>query len=230
MNIQSTPVTTLLFDMDNTLFDLVGAQIAACNAVVHFFGHSDGEELFSHFLSRAYGFESHENIRQYMNERRIPVDKMYETACRIYEREKLRHVTPYAGVTEALQVLSEEGYVMGIVTDAHSWDATRRLEKTGLLTFFCGIVTYDMVKVKKPAPDPFLFALGMMKAGTNEALLIGDSPRRDIEPCRMLGIRTVYARYGDRFSLDRENINADFVIDAMGELPDILLGISKNEK
>jgi putative hydrolase of the HAD superfamily len=46
----------------------------------------------------------------------------------------------------------------------------------------------------------------------------------------MLGIRTVYARYGDRFSLDRENINADFVIDAMGELPDILLGISKNEK
>ena len=26
-------VTTLLFDMDNTLFDLVGAQIAACQSV-----------------------------------------------------------------------------------------------------------------------------------------------------------------------------------------------------
>ena len=111
---------------------------------------------------------------------------------------------------------------MGIVTDAHSRDATLRLEKTGLLPFFCCIVSYDMVKVKKPAPEPFLFALEMMNAGTDEAILIGDSPMRDIEPCRSLGIRTVYARYGDRFSHDRNNIHADFIIDAMGELPEIL--------
>lgn len=76
-----TPVTTLLFDMDNTLFDLVGAQIAACQTVVQQFGHDDGEELFSYFLTPTHGYESHENIRQYMNERCILLDGLFRKAC-----------------------------------------------------------------------------------------------------------------------------------------------------
>ena len=211
--------------MDNTLFDLVGAQIAACRSVVQQLGHDDGEELFSYFLTPSHGFESPENIRQYMNERSIPVDGFFRKACQVYETVKLQYIYPYEGVTETLQSLYSQGYLMGIVTDAHSRDATFRLEKTGLLPFFCCMVTYDMVKVKKPAPEPFLFALEMMKAGPSDAVLIGDSPRRDIEPCRGLGIRTVYARYGDCFSIDRTNVPADFVIDTMAELPEILNGL-----
>jgi putative hydrolase of the HAD superfamily len=217
-----TPVTTLLFDMDNTLFDLVGAQIAACQAVVQMCGHDDGEALFSYFLTPTHGFESHENIRQYMNERSISLEGLFRKACQVYETVKLQHIFPYEGVTDTLQVLHTREYTMGIVTDAHSRDATRRLEKTGLLPFFCCMVSYDMVKVKKPAPEPFMFALEMMNASPQETVLVGDSPRRDIEPCRNLGIRTVYARYGDRFSRDRNSVAADFIIDTMGELPEIL--------
>jgi putative hydrolase of the HAD superfamily len=214
--------TTLLFDMDNTLFDLVEAQITACHCVARHLNQEDGEDLFSYFLTAGYGFESHENIRQYMEERGIPVNGYYRTACRVYETEKLRNISPYEGVSGTLQSLHEQGYPMGIVTDAYARDATLRLEKTGLLPFFCSMVSYDMVKVKKPSPEPFLFALEMMKAQAGETVLIGDSPHRDIEPCRSLGIKTVYARYGDRFSRDRQATKADFVIDAMSELPDIL--------
>ena len=217
-----TPVTTLLFDMDNTLFDLVGAQIAACHAVVQQFGHDDGEELFSYFLTPTHGYESHENIRQYMNERSIPPDGLFRKACQVYETVKLQHIFPYEGVFDTLRILNNQKYSMGIVTDAHSRDATLRLEKTGLLPFFCCMVSYDMVKVKKPAPEPFMFALEMLKARPDETVLVGDSPRRDIEPCCNLGIRTVYARYGDRFSRDRNSVSADFIIDAIGELPGIL--------
>jgi putative hydrolase of the HAD superfamily len=115
---------------------------------------------------------------------------------------------------------------MAIVTEAHSRDATLRLEKIGFLPFFCGMVSYDMVGIKKPAPDPFLLALEMMRVKTHEVLLVGDSPRRDIELCRLLGICSVYARYGDRFSDDRSEFEADFIIDAMDELPGILAGLS----
>jgi putative hydrolase of the HAD superfamily len=211
--------------MDNTLFDLVEAQIAACQAVAEKLGYDNGKELFSYFLSPAHGFESHENIRQYMNERKIPVENLFREACQIYETVKLQHILPYEHVPEILHSLNTQGYAMGIVTDAHSRDATLRLEKTGLLPFFCSMVSFDMVKVKKPAHEPFLFALEMMKAHPSEVVLIGDSPRRDIEPCRDLGIRTVYARYGDRFSRDRTGIPADFIIDTMAELPEILWGI-----
>jgi putative hydrolase of the HAD superfamily len=211
--------------MDNTLFDFVGAQIAACHAVTKLLGYDDGNRLFSYFLTPAHGFESHENIRQYMDEKDISGNGLFLEACQLYETVKLQQIHPYDGATETLRTLHARGYAMGIVTDAHSRDATLRLEKTGLLPYFCCRVSFDMVKVKKPAPEPFLFALEMMKAGPDEAVLIGDSPRRDIEPGHYLGIRTVYARYGDRFSDDRSKIPADFVIDAIADLPEILYAL-----
>jgi putative hydrolase of the HAD superfamily len=213
--------------MDNTLFDLFEAQVAACQAVVQLVGNDDGNELVSYFLSPAHGYESHENIRQYMNERGIFVDELFKKACREYETKKLQNIVPYEGVAETLQLLRSQGYNMGIVTDAHSRDATMRLIKTGLLEFFCCMVSYDMVKVKKPDPAPFQFALEMLMASPEETIFVGDSPRRDIEPCRNLGIQTVYARYGDRFSKDRTSIIADYCIDSLRDLPEI---ISRSER
>ena len=222
MNTSRNPVRTLLFDMDNTLFDLVGAQIASCHKVVRYLGQEDGDELFSYFLKPVHGFESHENIRQYMQERDIPVKRNFTVACQVYESEKLAHITPYPGVSATLRALRDLDLPMCIVTDAHSRDATLRMEKAGLLPFFCGMVSWDMVGSRKPSPEPFLAALDMMQAKPEDTLLIGDSLRRDIEPCTKLGIRTVYARYGDRFSANRDSPGADFIIDAMDELPAIL--------
>ena len=216
------PVTALLFDMDNTLFDLIHAQQASCLEVVRVLGYDDGEELFRYFLSPQHGFESHGNIRQYMEERNLPLDERFNKACHIYENEKLRNIEPYPGVPETLRYLHGQGYPMCIVTDAHSRDATLRLEKIGLLPWFAGMVSYDMVQVKKPAPVPFLTALAMIQATPDDALLVGDSIRRDIEPCSRLGIRSVYARYGDRFAAGRQESGADYVIDGLPDLRKIL--------
>jgi len=220
-----TPVTTILFDMDNTLFDLVGAQIASCHRVARFLGREDGDDLYQYFLRPLHGYEAHENIHDYMQDRRIALNGTYARARHIYEEEKLRHIIPYLGVPETLGLIRHQGLPMAIVTDAHSRDATIRLEKSGLLSFFTCIVSYDMSGAKKPAQEPFLTALEMLRANPAETLLIGDSPRRDIEPCRELGIRTVYARYGDRFADDRSLVEADFTIDAMEELPPILFSL-----
>ena len=222
------PVTTLLFDMDNTLFDLVGAQIAACHAVAEHLGQSDGNALFdAYFMSDLRGFESHENIRDYLRDRSIPENGNFHAACRIYETVKLDRIIPYAGVQPTLEKLRRDGFHMAIITDAHSRDATRRLERSGLLPFFDGIVAYDMVRVKKPAREPFICALEMLRAGPAETLLVGDSPRRDIRPARDLGMRTVYARYGDRFSEVRECPEADFIINGMDELIPIIDSFSR---
>lgn len=216
------PVRCVLFDMDNTLFDLVGAQIAACNAASRFLGVMEENLLFDYFLRPLHGFESHENILDFMHDHGIQVPGSYETARRIYEQEKIRAITPYPGVLDTLSLIRDTGIPMGIITDAHSRDAVRRLEKAGLLLFFSCMVTFDLVKVKKPAPEPFIVALDMLQSKAGEALLVGDSPRRDIEPGINLGIRTVYARYGDRFSDDRSPVPADYTIDTMAELPAIV--------
>jgi putative hydrolase of the HAD superfamily len=212
--------------MDNTLFDLVGAQMAACDAVTQSLGVPGENLLFPYFLRPVHGFESHENILDFMRDHGTPVSGSYEIARRIYEEEKIRGITPYPGVVDTLSLIRDQGLPMGIVTDAHSRDAVRRLEKAGLLPFFSCMVTYDLVQVKKPAHEPFIAALGMLKSMADEVLLVGDSPRRDIEPAKTLGFRTVYARYGDRFSDDRSLVPADYTIDTMEELPEILSGLS----
>jgi len=214
--------------MDNTLFDLVGAQIASCVEVARSLGMDDGEDLFTYFLRPLWGFEAHENISDYMQDHEISGNDRFHAACQIYEAAKLRYITPYDGVISTLRILQDKGYRMGIVTDAHSRDATRRLEKTGLLQFFDTLVAYDMVLVKKPAHEPFLLALEMLRSGFSETLVVGDSPRRDIEPCKQLGIKTVYARYGDRFSQTRNFEGADFIIDSMDQLPGILNHVSSH--
>jgi putative hydrolase of the HAD superfamily len=221
------PVRALLFDMDNTLFDLVGAQMAACQAVTRSLGVMEENQLFPYFLRPEHGFESHENILDFMHDRGISGSGIFNSARSIYEEEKLCSIIPYPGVAETLSCIQEGGLPMGIVTDAHSRDAVRRLEKAGLLPFFSCMVTYDMVRVKKPAPEPFITALGMLKSVAEEVLLVGDSPRRDMEPGNKLGFRTVYARYGDRFSDDRALVQADYIIDTIAELPEILFRLTE---
>lgn len=215
-------IRAVLFDMDNTLFDLVGAQMTACNAVTQSLGMKGKDLLFPYFLRPVHGFEAHENILDFMRDHGIPADGSYADAREIYEREKILAITPYPGVVETLGRIRDRGLPMGIITDAHSRDAVRRLEKTGLLPFFCCMVTYDLVRVKKPAFEPFLVALGMLQSAPDEVLLVGDSPRRDIEPSKSLGIRTAYARYGDRFSDDRSTVQADYTLHAMGDLQGIV--------
>ena len=213
--------------MDNTLFDLVGAQMAACEAVTQSLGITEGNPLYPYFLRPVHGYESHENILDFLHDREIPVAGSYDRILRIYEQEKIHAITPYPGVVNTLSLIRDQGLPMGIITDAHSRDAVRRLEKARLISFFSCMVTYDLVQVKKPAPEPFILALDMLKSTADEVLLVGDSPRRDIEPANTLGIRTVYARYGDRFSDDRSSVQADYTLNTMAELPEILASLAE---
>ena len=61
-------IKSILFDMDNTLFDFIEAKYAACDAIAEHLGLKDGRELFKYFLRGVYNFEAWENIRDYMNE------------------------------------------------------------------------------------------------------------------------------------------------------------------
>ena len=218
------PVSAVLFDMDNTLFDLVGAQMTACSAVTRSLGISGTDQLYPYFLRPVHGYESHENILDFLQDRGMRGRESYDAARLIYEQEKIRAIIPYSGVVDLLNHIRNQGLPMGIITDAHSRDAIKRLEKAGLVSFFCCMVTYDLVQVKKPAHEPFITALEMLQSPASAVMLVGDSPRRDIEPAKALGFRTVYARYGDRFSDDRSLVQADYIIDSPSDLSLIMSG------
>lgn len=223
----------IIFDMDNTLFDFVEAKLIACTEIVTFLGAGDPEELFEYFRRDKHGFENPENIRDYMVDHGIGPLEKYDNCITIYETEKIRHIRLYPHVMETLEELREMGMLLGVVTDASSRNARMRLEKLGIARFLHLLAASDITGAKKPAHEPFKYALHTMGLSAHEALFVGDSLRRDIAPSKQLGMLTAYAAYGDRNSkVDRtEGIEApDHTIHNFREIMELVLELNENDR
>ncbi|NYT17580.1 MAG: HAD family hydrolase [Methanomicrobiales archaeon] len=216
-------ISSLIFDMDNTLFDLVGAKMRACGRVAAHCRNGSAEELFSYFLRRPGGFEDPVNIRDYLVHHDCFSEESYQECTGIYREEKLRDLAPYPGVVATLRLLTDNGFRMALVTDAHLSETRTRLERTGLSGFFDPVVTFEVTRSHKPSTLPFLSALIMqMDATARETMLVGDSPVRDIAPGMVLGMTTVYARYGDRYPRTGSDGGATHAIDDFRDLAGIV--------
>ena len=213
-------IETVVCDMDNTLFDLVGAKLEACRCVVDYLGAGDPEALFLQFLNGVYGFEDHRNIRDYLEALGVYQPRTFEVCCRTYEGVKLDLVEPYPGVEETLRCLQDAGIRLAVATDAESVQADRRLRKTGLIDFFEVVVTPEVSGRRKPEPDSLLYALRRLDAVPEEAMMVGDSPRRDIAPGRQLGMVTAFAAYGDWRRSRAADVAADIVLAEFSEILD----------
>jgi putative hydrolase of the HAD superfamily len=211
-------VTAILCDMDNTLFDLVGAKREACRCVVEYLGAGDPEELFERFLSGVYGFEHHDNIRDFLEALGVYHPHIFERCCSIYESVKLELVEPYPGVEETLRRMQKAEKGLAVVTDAVSFQAERRLRKTGLIDFFEIVVTPEISGKRKPEPESLFVALRHLDAIPERSLMVGDSIVRDIAPGRKIGMRTAFAAYGDWRSGSPADTEADIVLQHFAEL------------
>jgi len=221
-------VSAVLFDMDNTLFDFIDAQRAACKAVLLHCGlGSDPDDLFCYFRRQVHGFEDFCNIRDFLCDRSSFSDRLFAECCGIYEEEKVAALTPYPGVRQVLATLHDRGLPLGIVTDAESGNAAKRLNKAGLARFFRTVVTPDRSGARKPDPAPFLLALSELKMAAEKTALVGDSIRRDIAPAQRIGMVTVYARYGDWYRTDlTEPCTPDYHAASVAALERMLSGLT----
>lgn len=212
-------VEAVLCDMDNTLFDLVGAKREACRCVVDYLGTGESEALFSQFLRGIHGFEDHRNIRDYLEELGVYEPGAFEVCCRTYEDVKLDLVEAYPGVEETLRCLQDAGIGLAVVTDAERFQARRRLDKTGLIDYFEAVVTPEVSGRRKPEPDSLLYALRRLDTAPEKGMMVGDSLVRDIAPGRHLGMTTAFAAYGDWRDSSPADVQADIILAGFAELP-----------
>ncbi len=194
----SSPYQAVLFDMDNTLFDFIASMERGSKAAVEYLGVGTPEELFSYYLRWKHHVEDHANLQDFMIAHECFSVEKYFAAVEAYETAKHTNLVPYEGIEELLSSLKADGYKLGVVTDAYTYGAEKRLEVTGLKEYFDVVVGYDMTGYKKPHHAPFECALSLLDCQPHDALYVGDSIRRDIEPALAVGLTPVYAKYGDR--------------------------------
>lgn len=222
----------IIFDMDNTLFDFVKAKMIACTGVVQHMNTGSPEELFSYFRRDKYGFESLENISDYLNEYNLFSNELFRKCCDIYEREKVENIELYPEVRSTIFKLKSMGFLLGVLTDATMDNTVLRIKKVGLYNCFNSLFTYDITGEKKPSYVPFYYALNSMGLQPHETLFVGDSLRRDVMPSKQIGIVTAYARYGDMNSArDRvQTEEPDFVLNNFKDVIDIVLKDNEHEE
>ncbi|MBM3233008.1 HAD-IA family hydrolase [Candidatus Pacearchaeota archaeon] len=109
--------------------------------------------------------------------------------------------------------------------DATILQAWMRLVMLRIDDFFDVVVTAADVRKQKTSTAPFKMALRELGVEPNEAMMVGDRVERDVNTAKKLGLKTCYARYGERRAgkepLEKGTSGADFELEDISDLLEI---------
>lgn len=199
-------IKAVIFDLDNTLLDFMKMKEYAVKAAIAGMIEAgldiDDEESYKTIVS-IYEEEGWENqqIFNYFLERTVgEVNNKYLAAAIVaYRRAREANLLLYPNVNHTLVELMKAGIKLAVVSDAPSREAWMRIYYLNLHHHFDFVLTFDDTNARKPSPIPFQMALKELKTEPSETLMVGDWPERDVAGANNLGIRSIFARYGDSF-------------------------------
>ena len=220
-------IKAIIFDLDNTLLDFVKmkqfAVKAAITAMIEAGLDVDEEkaykDIFDLYVEK--GWENQQVFDDYLNQTVGKVsNKILAAGIVSYRRAREATLLVYPNVNKTLIELIKMGIRLSVVSDAPSREAWMRLYYLNLHHVFDPVLTFDDTGVRKPSPKPFEMALDTIQAKPDEVLMIGDWPERDVVGAKQIGMKTIFARYGDTFGT--VDSGADWDVNDIYDLVDIV--------
>ena len=101
-------------------------------------------------------------------------------------------IRPFAGAVETLRHYEAASVPMALVTNGDAAGQRAKIERFGLAGFFRSIVIEEEFGAGKPDERVFRHALAALGSGPRDTWMVGDNLRWEIEPCRRLGLHTVW--------------------------------------
>lgn len=216
-------IRAIVFDLDNTLTDFMrmkeAAIVAAIDGMIDAGFRLSRSELRERVDSiyREQGLEFQRVFDELLQREFGEVDpKILASGIVAYRRARESALVLYPHAHMTLLELAKRGIKLGVVSDAPRLQVWMRLCALGLQHVFDAVVTFDDTGERKPAPAPFREVLRRLGTDPHEALMIGDWAERDVVGAKSLGMKTVFARYGDTF--DTKVSGADYDVDDVHEL------------
>jgi HAD superfamily hydrolase (TIGR02253 family) len=222
----------IIFDLDNTLVDFMAMKRqsvdAAINAMIDAGLNLTREEIQQRIdtIYQEKGIEFQNVFDQLLYDEFQKVDfKILSAGVVAYRRAREAALVPYPHVYKTLMELVKMGLKIGVVSDAPAREAWLRLTYLNLHHIFDHIVTFEDTGIRKPDPAPFKKILELLRIEPHEALMVGDWAERDVVGAAKVGMKTVFARYGDTFGTVESN--ADYEVDDISELIEIIRNENK---
>jgi pyrophosphatase PpaX len=225
-NIKPMPdITTVLFDVDDTLIDSFRAREDTMRSVLKAGGITPDNDWN---LANFRGLEIKDILRQ-SGVKEDELDEKYLSYRRIYWTRNHAPVEMYDGVRSMLEKIHEHGIKMGIVTqkgrdfifEGCRAGATIELEKTNILHLFGVIIGFEDVRQTKPDPEGINLALVKLQSRPEKTLFVGDS-LSDMLAAKNASCRSCHAQWG---ITNLEDLRADYIVATPQQLLDIIIPI-----
>ena len=210
----------IILDFDGTLGDTRANIVLTMRQTLQRLGYPVAEEGE---IASTIGLPLEEGFRQLLPE--LPEDKALECALTyrdIFEVNRKKLVPKlFPGVKETLSRLREKGYVLTVASSRSSLSLNGFLSDMEIAGFVSYVLGADNVKMAKPHPEPVLRTMEDLGYTAAETLVVGDMPV-DILMGKGAGTLTCGVTYGNSSREDLAASGADFIIDGIGSLIDVL--------
>ena len=213
-------IKLIIFDFDGTLGDTRRNIVTTMQMTIKEMQlpeHSEAECASTIGLPLAGCFRT---LFPDIQEELIP--RCAETYRRIFN-ENLKKIPPEAfpGVVKTLKILKEQGSILTIASSRSHNSLMELTHNMGIADYISYLLGADDVKEAKPKPEPVLKTLATMHYDASETLVVGDMAV-DIQMGANAGTKTCGVTWGNGTREALNETGADYIIDRMEELIDIV--------
>jgi putative hydrolase of the HAD superfamily len=220
-------IKAVIFDLDNTLVDFMAMKNQAIEAAINAMRDA-GLKLSAEEIRRRIdaiyaerGIEFQSVFDQLLFDEFSIVDyKILASGIIAYRRAREAALVLYPHVYMTLMNLMKMNLKLAVVSDAPGREAWLRLCYLNLHHIFDVVVTFDDTHTRKPSPEPFTEALKRLGVRPGESLMVGDWAERDVLGAAQVGMKTIFARYGDTFGTVVSH--ADYEVEDISQVVEIV--------
>ncbi|CAI9391566.1 Pyrimidine 5'-nucleotidase YjjG [Bacillus sp. T2.9-1] len=116
-----------------------------------------------------------------------------------------------------LEELKSNNLSLGMITNGYGQFQMDNIKALEIEKYFDVILVSEWEGVKKPDPRIFNKALEILNVSPNEAIFVGDHPENDVLAAKKVGMKGIWKKVSQW-----NNVNADYMVDDLGELPNIV--------
>lgn len=215
-------IKAILFDLDATLLNRDSSLVSFIE---------DQYERFSHFVDHVpkqlyidrfieldnHGYTWKDQVYMQLvdefNIQNVSADELLND----YIRNFHHHCNAYPNLLKMLQQLKSQKYKLGIITNGKGQFQMDNIVALGLDKVMDAILISEWEGIKKPNPEIFHRALQKLKVNAFESIYVGDHPENDIKAAKNVEMTAIWKK-----DAQWENVQADFMMDDLLELPLII--------
>ena len=220
-------IKAAIFDLDGTLLNrdesvkmFIDRQY---DRLIEQIGHIPKEIYMKRFIeldNRGYVWK--DKVYQQIVDEFDVTSITWEELLQDYISEFNNNCIPFPNLNKMLEELKNSNILLGMITNGYGQFQMDNIIALGIEKYFDIILVSEWEGIKKPDPRIFNKALEKLNISANEGVFMGDHPENDVLAAKNVGLKGIWKR-----DFQWNNVNADYIVDDLGELPMIIVKLNE---